>query len=103
MHDGYSRGAAWSAAHARINGERQQAYGGPYDGVSEIARLWNGWNGRETVANSLSASDAAMMMARRNTARERCGAGKRGNIVDAAASLAIYEAIKPLGGGHETR
>lgn len=100
MHDGYSRGAALHAAHARINGERQQAYGGPYDGVSEIARLWNG---RETAANRLSASDAAMMMARRNTARERCGAGKRGNIVDAAASLALHEAIKPLGGGDETR
>lgn len=98
-----TRGAALLDAHALINGERQQAYGAPEDCFGDIAMLWNWWNGRETVTGDLVASDVTMMMALLKIARERCGAGKRDNIIDAAAYLALYEDIKQLGGGDETR
>lgn len=98
-----ARGAALLDAHALINGERQQAYGATEDCFSDIALLWNWWNGRKTPTGALYASDVAMMMALLKITRERCGAGKRDNIVDAAAYLALYEEIKQLGEVDETR
>lgn len=87
------RGRVLLHAHDIINGQRQQQYGKPEDSFSEIAVLWNWWLGPLLNA-PLTAQDVAMMMALMKIAREKNGAGKTDNIVDACGYLGLYEDMR---------
>ena len=76
-----------------INGERQQQYGSSEDSFSEIAVLWNWWLGPRLNA-PLTAQDVAMMMTAMKLAREKNGAGKTDNVVDACGYLGLYEDMR---------
>lgn len=76
-----------------INGERQQQYGDPENSFPEICSLWNWWLGDKLKA-PLTAMDTAMMMMLMKIAREKGGAGKSDNIVDACGYLGLYEDMR---------
>ena len=87
------RGRVLLHAHDIINGQRQQQYGNPEDSFPEIAVLWNWWLGPRLSA-PLTAQDVAMMMALMKIAREKNGAGKTDNVVDACGYLGLYEDMR---------
>lgn len=90
-----TRGKVLLEAHEIINGERQQQYGDPEDTFSEIARLWNWWlEGK--LDEKLFPADVAMMMCLMKQAREKNGAGKHDNVVDAAGYLGLYDDMREL-------
>lgn len=86
------RGKVLLHAHQIINGERQDAYGNPEDTFGEIAELWNWWLDGDNAP--ITAADVAMMMTLMKIARERGGAGKTDNIVDACGYLGLYEDMR---------
>ena len=87
------RGRVLLRALEVINGQRQQQYGAPEDTFEEIAALWNWWASDKLKA-TLTAQDVAMMMALLKFAREKNGAGKTDNIVDACGYLGLYEDMR---------
>ena len=87
------RGRVLLHAHDIINGQRQQQYGNPEDSFSEIAALWNWWLGPRLNA-PLTEQDVAMMMTAMKLAREKNGAGKTDNVVDACGYLGLYEDLR---------
>ena len=87
------RGRVLLKAVEIINGERQDTYGNPEDTFEEIAWVWNWWLGDHLQAN-LTAKDVAMMMALMKIAREKNGAGKTDNVVDACGYLGLYEDMR---------
>ncbi len=87
------RGRVLLKAVEIINGERQDSYGDPEDSFEEIAWVWNWWLGDHLQAN-LTAQDVAMMMALMKIAREKNGAGKADNVVDACGYLGLYEDMR---------
>lgn len=90
-----TRGKVLLEAHEIINGERQQQYGDPEDTFAEIARLWNWWlEGK--LDGKLFPADVAMMMCLMKQAREKNGAGKHDNVVDAAGYLGLYDDMREL-------
>lgn len=76
-----------------INGERQQQYGNPEDSFEAIAALW-GWWLCDKMRDEITAQDVAMMMCLMKIAREKNGAGKTDNIVDACGYLGLYEDMR---------
>ena len=76
-----------------INGERQQSYGDPEDSFEEIAWVWNWWLG-EKCSPPITSQDVAMMMCLMKIAREKNGAGKSDNIVDACGYMGLYEDMR---------
>lgn len=91
------RGRVLQRAIDVINGERQQQYGNSEDTFGEIAELWNWWLDSDNAP--ITAADVAMMMCLMKIAREKNGAGKTDNIVDACGYLGLYEDI--MRGGAE--
>lgn len=87
------RGKVLLQAHQIINGERQEQYGNPESTFCDIAHLWSWWL-RDKLAYELTPEDAAMMMTLMKIARERGGAGKMDNIVDACGYLGLYEDMR---------
>lgn len=87
------RGCVLMRALDVINGERQQQYGNPEDTFSEISKVWNWWlNGKLQVY--VTEQDVAMMMCLMKIAREKNGAGKTDNVVDACGYLGLYEDMR---------
>ena len=76
-----------------INGERQQQYGNPEDTFEAIAALW-GWWLCDKMRDEITAQDVAMMMCLMKIGREKNGAGKADNIVDACGYLGLYEDMR---------
>jgi len=88
------RGRVLLKAVEIINGERQDSYGNPEDTFGEIAEVWNWWLGDSNAP--ISRSDVAMMMCLMKIAREKNGAEKIDNIVDACGYLGLYEDMKEI-------
>ena len=87
------RGRVLLKAAEIINGERQNTYGDPEDTFEEIVVLWNWWlEGK--LDEKLTPDDVAMMMSLLKIAREKNGAGKTDNIVDACGYLGLYEDMR---------
>lgn len=86
------RGGVLLRALDVINGERQQQYGNPEDSFEDIAWAWNWWLDSDNAP--ITAADVAMMMALLKIAREKNGAGKTDNIVDACGYLGLYEDLR---------
>lgn len=87
------RGRVLLKAVEIINGERQDSYGNPEDTFECIAALW-GWWLCDKMREEITAQDVAMMMALLKFAREKNGAGKTDNIVDACGYLGLYEDMR---------
>ena len=87
------RGRVLLKAVEIINGERQNTYGDPEDSFEAIAALW-GWWLCDKMRDEITAQDVAMMMALLKFAREKNGAGKTDNIVDACGYLGLYEDMR---------
>lgn len=87
------RGRVLLKAVEIINGERQDSYGNPEDTFEEIALVWNWWlEGK--LDEKLTPDDVAMMMSLLKIAREKNGAGKTDNVVDACGYLGLYEDMR---------
>lgn len=87
------RGRVLLKAVEIINGERQNTYGNPEDTFEEIAVLWNWWLEGQ-LDEKLTPDDVAMMMSLLKIAREKNGAGKTDNVVDACGYLGLYEDMR---------
>ena len=87
------RGSVLLRALDVINGERQQQYGNPEDSFEAIAALW-GWWLCDKMRDEITAQDVAMMMCLMKIGREKNGAGKTDNIVDACGYLGLYEDMR---------
>lgn len=86
------RGRVLLRALEVINGERQQSYGDPEDSFEEISWVWNWWLDSDNAP--ITAADVAMMMCLMKLAREKNGAGKTDNVVDACGYLGLYEDMR---------
>lgn len=88
---GPSRGNCLLTAHNVINGERQDIYGNPENCFVCIAALWNAYlaGGHESRNPSISAHDAAVMLALLKVARIAHGTDHEDNYVDAAGYMAL--------------
>jgi len=89
------RGEILDEAKALTEGDRNIAYGSPYDNMSQTSGLWNAYLGQK-LNGPLTASDVAQMMALLKIARTLVSPSRLDNYIDAAAYIAIASECQPI-------
>lgn len=75
-------------AQKLVAGDRQKAYGHPYESCNRIAKLWSAILGVEVTAQQVTLCMIALKISR------QCGKPKRDNLVDIAGYAEVANMVE---------